>query len=121
MCSLRFSPEASAAEDAERRCLLRHHDRVVPSDRRRHVRHELELLGRLGDCAERDPGIGAVTLFLEPRVEVVTHDGERESGVVGRAGVLDETDGRRLLDHERVSDGERHGLRVPAGRRFQSR
>jgi hypothetical protein len=71
--------------------------RVNPDHRTRNARPDPEPLRRLRDPAKHGPDEGAVTLRVDPRVDVVRDQAEAESGLLRRARVADKRCGRVLL------------------------
>src|SRR6185437_14352621 len=63
--------EPVTAQHGPGRRLLGPHGRVIPHGRAGDVRHQLGPPGRLSHRAQRYPGIGRVTLLVQPREVVV--------------------------------------------------
>ena len=104
--------QAAVAEHTDCRCLLCDHSRVVAHDRAGDVGHEIDTFGRVRDSVENGPGIGRMSLAVEPREVVITDHFEVEAGDLGANGVAHEIARIRLFAHQGVSDSD-HACGVP--------
>jgi hypothetical protein len=104
--------EEAAVHQRLRGCRgVRDDRRVQPDQRARHGGAELDALGRLRDRADHAPDERAVTLSVDPRVDVVGDQHVSEARCLRALRVLDELGGRMLFGGEPVADF--HGDGVP--------
>src|SRR4051812_37460493 len=79
----------------------------------------------LGDRAENAPDERALTLLVEPRVEVIGDERVLEAALLGEPRVLDELARSAFLRRERVAHGDGHmpwsGSSGPPGPRSSGR
>ena len=91
------------------RRLLRDDGGVIAADRAGDVRHQRNVVGRLGGRAEHAPRVRGVALRVQPREVVVADDREVEAGLLGEGDVSHQLLRTRLLAHHRVAD-QGHGV-----------
>ena len=85
-----------------------------PHGRAGHARADPQALRRLRDAAEHRPHERALALRVDPRVEVVGDQREREARLLGAARVLDERARTELLARELVAELHHRPLAAPS-------
>ncbi len=125
-CSLRFSPVPTPRKNRpghHRRARgrgLRHDRRVDPDRRTGDSRTEPQAFGRVRDPADHRPDEGALTLPVDPGMEMVRDQRELEPRLLGSPRARDEGVRRVLLARQRVPNPN-HESPPRSARRFSTR
>jgi len=104
--------ETAAEQLLRRRGGLCDHRGVDPRRRAGDGGRDAQPVGRGCDAAQHGPDERAVTLIIEPGVEVVGDPRGGEAGALGEDGGLDELAARMFLGGQEVAD-RRHGVGLP--------
>ena len=96
--------EAPSEQRLGRRCGVGDDRRVQADQRAGHRGADPDPVRRLGDRAEHAPDERAVALRVDPRMDVIGDQREREAGRFGALGVLDEGVWALFFRREPVAD-----------------